>query len=51
MSSSELNQLVLHFSSSIDGEIKQIKEYFQKLLRSYETVVKKTMEKSKSEID
>jgi hypothetical protein len=40
--------MVLLVSGSIDGEITQIKEYYQKLIRSYETAVKKAMAQSKA---
>jgi len=48
LSSSEANQMVFRFSSSIDGEIKKIKKYYQKLIRDYEVALKNAMAKSKA---
>jgi len=38
--------MVIRFSSSIEGEIKKIKEYYQKLIKNYEAAVKSAMLKS-----
>jgi len=35
--------MALYFSESIDGEIQQIKEYYQKLVRSFKAAVKNAM--------
>jgi len=36
-----LNQLIFHLSQSIESEITEVKEFYKKLVKNYETAIKK----------